>query len=374
MGMRTLNYCILALLIGIGLSCRKKSYPPEQDIQNEPLYFSNLTIDNTPVTLAAGVNGYYMFSSFHQDSNNVYGFIADLKQTSCVNCPNSLKIQINDYKVSAPNESVKIDSSLRAKNYPLNMGYPGSYYSVQFSSSSFTAASYFWDFGDGNTSEDPSPGHTYKKAGKYTVRLTTRNTNSCESTISNMEKIDVSPASCKTFISAAYSGTNITFSNVTTGGQAPYQYLWNFGDGAISTVSAPVHSYKYRGSYPVTLRVVDFLGDTAISHFNAKTANDPYSCTANYSKSGIDEIPTYLALSNIFITWVDANGEIYTSNNAKQPVDGFFEILSISDDQNNENSQPTKKLKVRFKCRVYNGSKSISIDDAHATVCVAYRP
>lgn len=32
--------------------------------------------------------------------------------------------------------------------------------------------SYYWDFGDGDTSEEPNPIHTYKEAGNYTVTLT----------------------------------------------------------------------------------------------------------------------------------------------------------------------------------------------------------
>jgi len=35
-----------------------------------------------------------------------------------------------------------------------------------------TTATYYWDFGDGTTSTEQNPVHTYKKAGKYFVRLT----------------------------------------------------------------------------------------------------------------------------------------------------------------------------------------------------------
>lgn len=35
--------------------------------------------------------------------------------------------------------------------------------------------SFFWDFGDGNTSEEPSPTHSYASNGTYTVSLTTTN-------------------------------------------------------------------------------------------------------------------------------------------------------------------------------------------------------
>lgn len=46
---------------------------------------------------------------------------------------------------------------------------------VTFTDASLNAASYAWDFGDGNTSMAPSPVHTYAAAGTYTVSLTITN-------------------------------------------------------------------------------------------------------------------------------------------------------------------------------------------------------
>jgi PKD repeat protein len=47
---------------------------------------------------------------------------------------------------------------------------------VQFTDrSDNTATSWQWDFGDGNTSEEQSPSHTYTAAGTYTVILTISN-------------------------------------------------------------------------------------------------------------------------------------------------------------------------------------------------------
>ncbi|HPK08856.1 MAG TPA: peptidylprolyl isomerase [Saprospiraceae bacterium] len=45
---------------------------------------------------------------------------------------------------------------------------------VQFTNDSKKAESYFWDFGDGNTSDQESPGHKYYLSGKYTVKLTAK--------------------------------------------------------------------------------------------------------------------------------------------------------------------------------------------------------
>lgn len=47
--------------------------------------------------------------------------------------------------------------------------------SVTFTDGSIGADSYSWDFGDGNTSTDASPTHTYAEGGTYTVALTVNN-------------------------------------------------------------------------------------------------------------------------------------------------------------------------------------------------------
>lgn len=52
---------------------------------------------------------------------------------------------------------------------------------VTFLSNSTNVDTYFWDFGDGNTSTLEDPVHTYAIAGTYTVTLTTKNT--CRETV-----------------------------------------------------------------------------------------------------------------------------------------------------------------------------------------------
>ncbi len=43
---------------------------------------------------------------------------------------------------------------------------------ISFANTSTNATSYHWDFGDGNTSTEKDPQHTYQEAGTYNVELT----------------------------------------------------------------------------------------------------------------------------------------------------------------------------------------------------------
>jgi PKD repeat protein len=45
-------------------------------------------------------------------------------------------------------------------------------YTVQFTTTDQNVTSYAWDFGDGKTSTEPKPKHTYVQSGDYTVKVT----------------------------------------------------------------------------------------------------------------------------------------------------------------------------------------------------------
>jgi PKD repeat protein len=369
--MKLFNVIIVCLFF-LGISCEKKKYPVPLVIENTSVYFSKLTIDNEPVILEAGVNGYYMYSSYEQDSNSVYGFIAELKKPDCSSC-SSLRIQINSSQPSPPGASPSIEESIQTQAYAFLSGSNNSPYSVQFQAVNDNTKSYLWDFGDGTSSSEPSPLKTFVRGGQYNVCLTTTSMNDCISTICNTAKIDVSESSCKTAIVAVpASGNTIHYSNVTTGGKGPYKFFWELGDGNSSENGSVTHNYQYSGAYPVSLKVVDANGDIATAHYNAKTLSDNSSCSANYSLGTIDQLPADLGLSKVVITWTDKKGTRYSSNDLAQPKESQFEILSVDSSGENENGQPIKKIKAKFQCKLYNGSKSLQVNDAEIVISVAH--
>ena len=374
--MKIFKHCILLLLFIAGISCKKKQYP-QSSTDGSPVFNCSMNVNGNPVSLQAGINNYYMYSSYLQDSNNVCGFIAGLKQIDCSNCPNSIQIQLNDFKISQPNATTQTDSSFRIGNYNYLGSNASAFYTAQFQSSyNKPVASYLWDFGDGTTSSQANPLHVYKTLGKYTISLSVTGVNSCISTISDVKQVGVlTNNSFRTeIVDSSSIGNYVSFFANSFQGTPPYSYLWNFGDGsALSATPTPNHLYPYTGSYPVTLRVIDQNNDTAYAKYNLVTQNDASSCAANYTISSVNLTPNTLGLSAIEIKWTDANGLVYTSKNALQPANSYFTIVSVEDYQKNNNNQPTKKLHVKFKCTVYNGSNSIIIDNGDAYISFAYK-
>jgi PKD repeat protein len=58
-------------------------------------------------------------------------------------------------------------------------------------------------------------------------------------------------------------GVNIQFLGNASGGQEPYNWSWDFGDGNISSLQNPQHNYSVKGDYTVNLTVTDDNNSTA---------------------------------------------------------------------------------------------------------------
>jgi gliding motility-associated-like protein len=110
-----------------------------------------------------------------------------------------------------------------------------------------------WNFGDGQTSTDANPGHTYETAGSYDVVLTTSDESGCST--SAAQTIYAGSDDGVDFITSpdpVCPGQEITFSSVSSDPVATYE--WTFGNGSTSTQINPRTTYDDPGIYQVTLR------------------------------------------------------------------------------------------------------------------------
>lgn len=120
---------------------------------------------------------------------------------------------------------------------------------------------YNWHFGDGTSSSESTPVHTYAAAGIYTVKLLVRNELGCIDSIS--KNLTVSARLIAAFTSdntvSCVAPATINFSNQTTGNNT---YYWDFGDSTSSTLMNPSHQYQDTGVYSVKLSVKSSNGCT----------------------------------------------------------------------------------------------------------------
>lgn len=125
---------------------------------------------------------------------------------------------------------------------------------VKFNNNTSQAADFLWDFGDGSTSTDTSPEHTYNNPGEYNVSLKAITGKGCEEVyaVNSLIKVYAQPVASFSAdpVTTTVANAQITFTNASTNST---NALWIFGDGESSNDQSPVHNYKNKGIYDVWL-------------------------------------------------------------------------------------------------------------------------
>ena len=174
--------------------------------------------------------------------------------------------------------------------------------------------SWNWSFGDGNTSTSQNPSYYYQNVGNYTIQLIV-SSEYCSDTITKEITLQYLSGDF-TFIYDCQNFTT-TFNNTSTYyGISPNEWYWSFGDGNISNLENPVHTYTDTGTYNIQfiINTPGVCSDTVtktISIFNVKAdfqANN--SCISDTIKF-IDK--THYPYGNI-ISWLWNFGDESISN------------------------------------------------------------
>ena len=122
--------------------------------------------------------------------------------------------------------------------------------SIQFEDQSTNGVSnWLWDFGDGNSSAEQNPLHSFPGEGDYTVCLVVFNFFGADTLCQQ-----ISIGRLRPLVAFAIENTGLgayQFSDQST--NAPNAWAWDFGDGNQSQEQSPNHQYTQGGSYQVCL-------------------------------------------------------------------------------------------------------------------------
>ncbi|TXB69461.1 PKD domain-containing protein [Phaeodactylibacter luteus] len=145
------------------------------------------------------------------------------------------------------------------------------------------AQSWFWSFGDGNSSTLPSPVHTYSSPGLYLVTLTVNNGN-CSSSLSMLILTDAGilyDTECQAlFVPLQIDSLTYAFLNLSSDFAATFE--WDFGDGQTSTEPLPLHTYAAPGNYEATLTLSTPDGCTSVFTMVLSTTGNGFTGQPSY--------------------------------------------------------------------------------------------
>ena len=155
-------------------------------------------------------------------------------------------------------EQIVIGDEVSAVTNPPNSGCIP--LTVSLTNNSINASEYLWDFGDGNTSTDNLPSHTYNDAGTYEISLIASNTATCNKADTTTVVVEAYPYAEAAFIfepTFAETNTPIILTNNSTLADT---YEWDFGNGTTSTEETPALSYDTDGTYQICLTAINTEG------------------------------------------------------------------------------------------------------------------
>jgi trimeric autotransporter adhesin len=170
----------------------------------------------------------------------------------------------NVYVADTGNNRISKFALFPTANFSTNITSGYAPLSVQFTDLSEDETGWYWDFGDGNNSNQTNPVHTYFTAGNYTINLTASNANGIDSKLASITVLEpVFPvANFSANVTSGVVPLSVQFndsSENTTG------WYWDFGDGANSNEQNPVHMFSAAGNYTVNLTASNTNGTDSIN-------------------------------------------------------------------------------------------------------------
>lgn len=223
---------------------------------------------------------------------------------------------------------------------------------VSFTSSATTSlpaqypiVNYSWDFGDGITSTQKNPVHTYTDTSSFTVTLIITDAAGCKDTLIKPGYINTSAVSAA-FIFGSSVGCPpfpVQFTDQSNSNLPIASWNWNFDDGSpVDTMQNPNHTFTSPGEFTPSLTISDGFGCTGT--YVATTAIVVTKPNAQFSAP----VKTCLFTSTTFInttpgtassfTWDFGDGSSTSSqqNTMHTYTDtGMFTVSLIATDTNN---------------------------------------
>lgn len=197
-----------------------------------------------------------------------------------------------------------------------------------FTNTSVAGQTYLWDFGDGDTSTEYAPSHTYVEEGIYTVTLEV--TNSCGVAISTIDLNTYTPPSGNITQNktAACINENVRYRSNASDNTLSFEWEMIGASPSTSTVRNPLVQYTSGGTYTVSLTVTNPAGEETYTAENIVVISE--EPIANFSQNNTGLTTAYNNDSENGETYLWDFGDGNTSNEENPehtyPSEDFYTV------------------------------------------------
>jgi gliding motility-associated-like protein len=268
--------------------------------------------------------------------------------------PGSYKIKLilKDTGYCNNPDSIELDLSV-AENVKAQFNTPAIgclVYNAAFDNTSLAGETWLWDFGDGTTSTQFEPTHTYSQTGIYNIVLIAYNPNTCNLSDTARFTIQVFDAPIPDFSFAPdppLENTPTTFTNLSS--PDAVRFKWNFGDGdSLLTASRAdvVHQYNATGTFNACLTAYNAVGCDSVICRPVRATILPLVDVPNAFTPQSGDINSVVMVKGFgiakmqFIIWNRWGQKVFETNSrfqgwdgkvkgALQPMDVYAYTLSI---------------------------------------------
>lgn len=286
----------------------------------------------------------------------LWEFEGGTPSTSSDQNPTVVYNQVGNHNVKLTVSNSTSSDTEEINNYISIIGTPNTQFTYskdgntfEFDNNTIGGLTYFWDFGDGNTSTDPNPIHTYSSFGTFTVILTSTNTCGSEDANQNIVLEEFVTAAFSSDVQTGCEGQIVEYTSTSNAGVT--NYLWEFENGTPSTSldQNPIVVYSQSGNHDVNLTV------------------------SNATSSDTEEASNYVSITNAPNTQFTYSQDEYTFEFDNNTIGGLTYVWDFGDGNSSTDPNPNHtytspgtydvNLSASNTCGEEEATLTVSIDE-----------
>lgn len=333
-----------------------------QPTDGDPVFWLEGNLDSAAFELAAGVDGYFMFTELSPTNDGNLRSLSRLEELDCsTDC--------------APVWQFEFSGSMAALDSLLGIGQvpfiqPGTFitdttYTLNLTANSSHSAgapalSHQWGFYDGSTADAPTVEKEIPGPGIYEVELTTTTEGDCQSYTRKSFSFDTFQQGCEVgFTIDTTALDSLIVATYDLGGQP--QLIWqdsiSLPSGATLSLFPPQgidqFSVCVEGNFPDGCNAASCQTVLFFDPFPGEVCRNRID---GGIETSINTVVTPGSSSGVIIRYQDEMGNQFATDTGSQAQPFSFSIESAEPYENNSLGQPTLQLGIRFQCQLYDAA------------------